>query len=196
MEYIFGGYGSRRIFPIHFDYTMQINFLYKMCSKLKYLQRLEQILQQLGSNARLLYRRVLPLTEDQLLENKGRELAKFMPDEPNEYLQLHLKLGARSLTLSFYSKSNHIDRWDRRGSAPRHGPSTQDDVPADQDRRVVPRYRRGGASTRTGQPDGAVLRARASVQGEAVPQAVARHGSGATAWRGRHPRRRACDGVF
>jgi hypothetical protein len=62
--------------------------------KLLYLSKLEYILKQLGSDKRLVYRSLSEKrTEDEILEIMGDDLAKHLPEQPSEFMQLYMKLG-------------------------------------------------------------------------------------------------------
>jgi hypothetical protein len=62
--------------------------------RLAYLLKLEMVLQHLGSDKKLVYQRQRsPPNQEQILELMGQELLKYLPEQPTEFMRLHLKLG-------------------------------------------------------------------------------------------------------
>ena len=61
--------------------------------RVQYLRKLEQVLRKLGSNGCLVYRSLSIPDQEQQLVMMGQELVKHLPEQPTEYMRLHLKLG-------------------------------------------------------------------------------------------------------
>lgn len=78
-------------------------------SRLQYLRKLDQVLHKLGSNGCLVYHPCsIPDQKhlNSLLVMKGQELMKYLPEEPTEYMRLHLKLGKIPEAKPAYSNGN------------------------------------------------------------------------------------------